>query len=181
MDSVFRRTIYRSNLAAVNGTLRAKNVGVCHPVVLCPVRNGLRDIRTPRSLIGRFLRSLIGRLFPFLKQLPPAVLLELGRYHSRPLGNGEGQFGTRAIERLEFERRKVRQHDVYGAVYVHRVPLEFTEVLAETGRKVVIRKFGNDVVLNRVADVLRTVQADGHLFLLRLRVLFPPPDPFLEV
>jgi hypothetical protein len=45
----------------------------------------------------------------------------------------------------------------------------------------VIRKFGNDVVLNRVADVLRTVQADGHHFLLRLRVLFPPPDPFLEV
>lgn len=116
-----------------------------------------------------------------LKQLPPAVLLEVGRDLAAPAGDGQGQFGTRAIGRLELERRKVRQHDVYGAVHVHRVPPEFTEVLAEAGRKVVVRVFGHDVVPDGVADVSRTVQADGHRFLLRLRVRCLRPDPFLAV
>ena len=109
MDPVFRRPLYGSNLAAGDGALRPKNVGLGHPAVLRPVRDGLRDIR-PRSLIGRSFRPL--------KQLPPAVLLEVGRDLAPPSGDGEGQFGTRAIGRLELERRKVRQHDVYGAVYV---------------------------------------------------------------
>ena len=52
------------------------------------------------------------------EELPPPLLLELGRHHAGPFGDDESQFCTIAFRCLELEGPQVRNRNIDSRVIV---------------------------------------------------------------